>query len=79
MAKGDVKQIIRLRTFNVLIKLVEPDGQHRYEHIEVDAHYAFDNDDDGRGLVFRRCNDDGDRTRIVAQFKPGAWEMYQEK
>lgn len=79
MARGDMKITVRLRKYDVLIKLVEPNGRTVYEHVEVEAHYVFDNDEDGRGLVFRRINEDDGRARLVAQFKPGAWDMYQEK
>lgn len=47
---------------------------------EIAAHYCFNNDGDGRGLVFRRYqNDDPDnRTEVVAAFAVGHWAFYKE-
>lgn len=46
----------------------------------IEAHYCFDNNDDGRGLVFRRYIDDNpeNRTRVVAAFSVGFWQSYKE-
>lgn len=45
----------------------------------VTAHYCFNNNDDGRGLVFRRYEDDDKRnfTEVVAAFAPGHWMKYE--
>lgn len=47
---------------------------------EIEAHYCFNNDDDGRGLVLRRrLNDDSsERTEVVATFAKGYWTFYKE-
>lgn len=46
---------------------------------EVEAHYCFNNNDDGRGLVFRRHEEDDKRnwTEVVAAFAPGHWTKYE--
>lgn len=67
---------IKLRKFAVLA--TGASGQMESFHIE--AHYAFDNSDEGRGLIFRRYEDDDpeNRTTIVAQFAQGFWASFRE-
>lgn len=46
---------------------------------EIVAHFCFNNNDDGRGLVFRRYVDDDKRNRadVVVTFAPGYWNKYE--
>lgn len=48
--------------------------------VTVDAHYCFNNADEGKGLVFRRfINDDTEnKTYVVAEYAPGFWAAYRE-
>ena len=48
--------------------------------IVVQAHYCFNNADDGRGLIFRRFIDDNteNKTYVVAEFATGFWASYRE-
>lgn len=48
---------------------------------DVEASYAFDNSDEGRGLTFRRHIDDNpsSKTYVVAEFSAGSWKFYKEK
>ena len=50
-------------------------------HVRViEAHYAFDNSDEGKGLVFRRFIEDNteNRTYVVATYAPGFWASFEE-
>lgn len=62
----------RLRKYRVTL----PNGELQ----DIDAHFCFNNADDGRGLIFRRYVEDNteNRTFVVAEFAPGFWASYME-
>jgi hypothetical protein len=71
-----------LRKYCVTYVTARTDTETKTSTVEVEAHFAFDNIDNsikGRGLVFRRYNDDSDidsKTYVVAEFRD--YVMYRE-
>jgi hypothetical protein len=68
----DLRDPPRLRTYRV-----KDDEGIWHEHV---AHFGFDNQDEGRGLIFRRYRDDNpaNRTYVVASYAQGSWKFYEE-
>jgi len=77
--KHDIKAAPPLRRYSVVYVTQRNESYFQTATMEIEAHFAFDNTSEGRGLVFRRYNDQNDmesKTYVVGEFKE--YVMYQE-
>lgn len=79
MGRKDRSKVPPLRKYQVVYVTGRSESSLQTSTMDIDAHFAFDNTNEGKGLVFRRYNSDDDvdaKTYVVAEFKE--YIMYKE-